>query len=374
MRRDHEHMRVAFRTDAAIEIGTGHVMRCLTLATALTESGASCVFVCRAHEGHLIDFITSRGFAVVALPAKAGDRAQPPDPQAPPHAHWLGVHWSEDVDETRAALAAMDAPFDWLVVDHYGLDGAWEKALRPVCDRLMVIDDLADRTHDCDLLLDQGLGRTPADYAGLMPDGAITLMGPQSALLRPEFAALRDQSLRRRADPVLEHILVAMGGVDKDNATLPVLDALAGCALPPDVRVTVVMGRHAPWLEDVRARAARMPVATTVLTGVEDMAALMAQSDLAIGAGGMTTWERCALGVPTLQLALASNQRDITSATAASGAAVFARLEDLASTMSEFFESGELAGRLATMSRAGSRVTDGKGTPRVAQKLMEQKI
>jgi len=172
----------------------------------------------------------------------------------------------------------------------------------------MVIDDLADRPHDCDLLLDQSLGREAADYAGLLPPAATPLIGPGYALLRPEFARLRAASLARRERPVLRKLLVTMGGVDKDNATGRVLDALASCTLPDAVEITVVMGPQAPWLSEVRAQAAAMPVPTKVLVGVRDMAALMAESDLAIGGGGMTSIERCVLGLPTIIVIQAENQ------------------------------------------------------------------
>jgi len=365
-------MRVAFRTDASIEIGNGHVMRCLTLAGALREQGVQYVFVCRAHDGNLIDYIAGLGFEAIGLA-----RGNPPLASAatagPPHAHWLGVPWAEDAAESQRVISDRfgPEPVDWLVVDHYGLDARWEGAMRPVCNRLMVIDDLADRPHDCDLLLDQSLGRVPEDYAGRVPAAATLLLGSQYALLRPEFADLRDESLARRGDPHLRHLLVTMGGVDKVNATERVLDALDATPFAEDVRITVVMGPHAPWLDAVRARAARMRHATEVRVDVRDMARLMTDSDLAIGAGGSSTWERCALGLPAIQIAVAANQKWIAESTSRYNAAIHGELESLDLILQGIVTDSCLDDRLATMSRNAAQVTDGKGSVRVTQKIKD---
>lgn len=362
-------MRVAFRTDAAIEIGTGHVMRCLTLATALRERGATCVFLCRPHEGHLINFITGEGFQVFALPHHTKAALAASDP---PHAAWLGVGWLEDARDSLAMLAEQPGgPADWLVVDHYALDARWESMLRPACDRLMVIDDLADRKHDCDLLLDNSLGREPRDYAGLLPQETTTLLGPKYALLRPEFSRLRTTSLARRAKPRLDHVLVTMGGVDKDNATAQVLDALDGSVLPDGAKITVVMGPHAPWLEEIRARAVAMHHPTEVLVEVRDMARLMADSDLAIGAGGTTTWERCALGLPAFTVVVAENQKAIANTLEEIGAAIAVTdVTDLAPALLNFFGREDLKASLLRMSETGARITDGNGAARVVEGLL----
>jgi UDP-2,4-diacetamido-2,4,6-trideoxy-beta-L-altropyranose hydrolase len=254
------------------------------------------------------------------------------------------------------------------VVDHYGIDVRWERALRGVCQRLMVIDDLADRTHECDLLLDQSLGRMATDYARLVPEAATLLTGPSYALLRPEFVSLRAQSLVRRAEPKLEHLLVTLGGVDKDNVTTQVLDALDVSTLPETVRITVVMGQHAPWLETVRSRAARMRQPTEVLVGVRDMARLMANSDLAIGAGGTTTWERCTLGLPTLTVVVAENQREVAKRLDVSGASICLCGLSVRVKLPEILASITPA-ELLRLSRASREICDGTGTMLVGQEM-----
>ncbi|WP_380873291.1 UDP-2,4-diacetamido-2,4,6-trideoxy-beta-L-altropyranose hydrolase [Sphingomonas sp. DBB INV C78] len=357
-------MKIAFRTDASLEIGTGHVMRCLTLADALRAQGGDCVFVCRPHRGHLLEQIRARGHEVRALPPLPASFVARADDTF--HAAWLGLGWTRDAEETLSL--ATGERFDWLVVDHYALDRRWEEALRPICGRLMVMDDLADRAHDCDLLLDPSLGRTVSDYRNLLPMGAATLLGPQFALLRPEFAALRGESLARRHSPRLAQLLITMGGVDKGNATGRVLAALSSCSLPATLRITVIMGAHAPWLADVRAQGALMPVPTKVLVAVDDMARLMARSDMAIGAAGGTSWERCCLGLPTIQFILAENQTGIAAQLAQVGAAVCADDETLPKAFGDF-EDGVSSGQLAEQSRIASLITDGFGADRIAAEL-----
>lgn len=361
-------MRIAFRTDASVQIGTGHVMRCLTLADALRERGADCTFICRPHTGHLLDLIALRGHKALALPASTADATQASD--GPAHVAWLGTDWTTDAQDTRQALG--NEVVDWLVVDHYALDAHWEQALRTNYQRLMVIDDLADRLHDCDLLLDQNLGRTAEDYGGLLPSDTTTLIGPRYALLRPEFAQLRAESLARRANPQLKHLLITMGGVDKDNATGRVLDALNACPLPPGLHITVVMGPHAPWLQQVQTQAAQMSRPTQVLVGVNDMARLMAGSDLAIGAAGGTAWECCCLGLPTLVLVLADNQQAGAAALQKAGAAIATQsATEIRHVMQNRLLSGDAA-LLQQLSQSAARVTDGNGVSQIIERLMSQ--
>lgn len=369
-------MKIAFRTDASLQIGSGHVMRSLTLADALKAQGAACHFICRAHPGHLLDTISARGHTVTALPALQDTSTSAVADAAalarePGHAKWLGCDWQMDAQQTNAELASWQP--DWLVVDHYALDQRWEVALKPCYQKLMVIDDLADRTHSCDLLLDQNLGRLPEDYAGLLPPNCQLLIGPQYALLRPEFLRLRDYSLQRRASthpPAIEQLLISMGGVDLANATGQVLQALNGCSLPEDCKITVVMGVNAPWLSRVRHVASQMRWTTEVVVNVDDMAQRMADSDLAIGAAGSTSWERCCLGLPTLMVVLADNQRlGANSLTSAGAALLFNFQLEMAPVLRTTVQSLCDGSSLQKMSEAASQVTDGNGLRQVMQTM-----
>lgn len=310
-------LKVAFRADASVEIGAGHVMRCLALADGLRLHGAECHFICRDHDGQMGKRISDRGHDVSLLPATVGKVAESGDAT---YASWLGCGWEEDARQTASVLVHM--PLDWLVVDHYAIDWRWEAALRGSTQRLMAIDDLADRRHEVDLLLDQNLGRDTAHYDNLVPEGARCLVGPAYALLRPEFHGLRSYSLLRRNGAPPQRVLISLGGMDSGNVTGRVLEALAVAGLPPEARVIVVLGRSAPWLDAVAELAFRMPFPCELRVDIDDMARQMAEADLAIGAAGGSSWERCALGLPSVMMTLAENQREIAAALQNAGAAI----------------------------------------------------
>jgi UDP-2,4-diacetamido-2,4,6-trideoxy-beta-L-altropyranose hydrolase len=313
-------MHVAFRTDASSQIGTGHVMRCLTLADALCEQGAECRFVCREHEGHLMDHIRSRGYEANAL--------FKPDANGPfksdlAHASWLGVDWQTDADQTRQALGG--EALDWLIVDHYALDHRWESALRSVCNRVMVIDDLADRQHDCDLFLDQNyFSSLNQRYQDLLPDHCISLLGPGFVLLRQEFHIAK-QGLRCR-DATINNVLVFFGGNDSANQTEIALRAFEKLQLE-NIAINVVVGHTNPNRESIRAKCEELPTAR-YLCNVTNMAELIADADLGIGAGGSAMWERCYLGLPTITVVVAENQLLVTKDTASIGAIEYLGISD----------------------------------------------
>jgi UDP-2,4-diacetamido-2,4,6-trideoxy-beta-L-altropyranose hydrolase len=364
-------MNVVFRTDASLFAGSGHMMRCLSLAHALRSSGAQCHFISRTHEGHLNDLVRERGFEVFDLPAN--ELAVGTDSSGgSAYAGWLGCSMERDAQQTAAYLERLRP--DWLVVDHYAIGASWEADIRPYAGKLMVIDDLADRAHVCDLLLDQNLGRASEHYEGLVPGGCTLLMGPRFALLRDEFALARGRSLRRRQAPMLKRLLIAMGGVDQPDATSTVLDALRHSRLPDDCAISVIMGSQAMWLARVREQAQAMPWRTEVLVNIADMAARMSESDLAIGAAGMTSWERCSLGLPALIVVLAPNQLPGAKALSETGAALLlGEVDDvpvrLPAALSSLVEGGELS----QMTSAAAAVTDGLGMKRVVD-AMEQQI
>lgn len=357
---------IAFRTDASIEIGTGHVMRCLTLADVLAGRGVACHFLSRELEGNLCDRIAARGHSVHRLAAPQGVAAT--DQNGPPHGSWLAVSWQEDVAESRSFLSTLRP--DWLVLDHYALDAKWQSAVLPPECRLLVIDDLADRPHVADIVLDQNLGRKAEDYEGLVPSTCHRLIGPGYALLRPEFAAARERSLARRGAAQLRRIMVSMGGIDRDNATGAVLDALATTDLPNGVEVTVILGGNAPWLEAVRAKADASPFPCRFLVDRQDMAELLVETDLAIGAAGSSSWERCCLGVPTILLVLADNQVSIGQALAGEKAALLVgKVSDESAFAAIPAAVTSARGSLGIMSSNAAACCDGSGTSSVADRL-----
>jgi UDP-2,4-diacetamido-2,4,6-trideoxy-beta-L-altropyranose hydrolase len=290
-------LRIAFRTDANQQIGTGHFMRCLTLADEMRQSPADICFVSRALPLHLQQMLSEHGVQYITLPEN--ELTQETDEL--PHAAWLTTSQAKDAEQTMAALGA--GTWDWLVVDHYALDHRFEKPLRSVVQHVMVIDDLADRVHDCDVLLDQNFYLDQAQrYFDKVPSHCKLLLGPSFALLRPEFKAMRDKMQVRTGK--VNNILVFFGGVDADNLTGQVLDVLIKLNL--GVQVNVVIGQQHPQKEMIRQLCDQHNYNCHVQTN--QMASLMAEADLAIGAGGSATWERCVLGLPTIVIATAHHQ------------------------------------------------------------------
>lgn len=362
-------MHIAFRADASIQIGTGHVMRCLTLAEALRSQGHECAFICRDHSGNLGTLIKERGFQLSLLndshPSERGTGGE--CDSAVRHADWLGVPWQQDAEQT---LEALNGHVEWLIVDHYALDARWERRVSKRVDALMAIDDIADRPHECKLLLDQNLGRKAQDYNRLLPESCIRLIGPHYALLRPEFAGLRERSLERRRTPELRRILITLGGVDQDNVTSQVLGVLSESQLSPETELDIVMGASAPALEEVRQQAEALPFSASVSVNVKDMAERMCLADLCIGAAGSTSWERCCLGLPTMTMVLAENQKDAAKAISMHGAAlVMQGSSDLKAALQHLLADEQFAENMVAMSNAGASLVDGLGCSRVINHL-----
>lgn len=350
-------MKVAIRADASQMIGSGHVMRCLALADVLAAGGDSVCFVSRGLPDHLAATILSKGYGLRLLAAGADERdsaeaAFPAEVQA------------GDAAETAALLAGEAT--DWLVVDHYGLGSRWEAACADAAPRLLAVDDI-HREHRCALLLDQNLQTDPAQaYRGLVPDDAGLLIGPGHALLRDKFAALRE-GLLPRSGPV-RRVLLFMGGMDRDNATGLVLRALARAGIET-LEIDVVIGATHPAREAVETLCRALPAARLHVQ-TPSMAALMAAADLAIGGGGSATWERCALGLPTIALCVAENQRALLENAAAAGL-----VDMVPPPLDETILAGHLERLIADeerrrgMSRAGMALVDGLGARRVAERM-----
>jgi UDP-2,4-diacetamido-2,4,6-trideoxy-beta-L-altropyranose hydrolase len=362
---------VVFRVDASIDSGAGHVMRCLTLAQALHHLGAVCRFVCREHPGHLIAHIREQGHEVLTLPA--AESHAPVAAQTDDFAHWLGADWSEDARQTQGALAAFGVQ-DWLVVDHYGLDEQWERAVRPCGRHLLVIDDLANRRHDADILLDQTFGRDAGDYQGLTNPACERRCGIDNVLLRHEFEQWRHHSLTRRTHPRLERIVISMGGVDKDNMTRDVLLAIQRDERLSHAAVCVVLGANSPWIHDISELARHGPPRVHVHVAVSNMAELLANCDLAIGAAGTSSWERCCLGVPTLMFVLADNQREVAARLSEVGAArLLQRGPDLQQQVVDALTALRTAPEgLRGMSKVAASLVPRSGAGRLARAMLER--
>ena len=298
---------VFIRADASSLIGSGHVMRCLTLAQRLRkEQNAKVIFIMRKLLGNLIDVVRKQSFAVLVLPPADQDY------ELEDYGLWLTVPMEVDAQQTIKVLQhylqehGCDV-VDRLIVDSYALDEQWELMLRPYCREIMVIDDLANRRHDCDILLDQNFYlNKDVRYVGLVPEHCKMLLGPEHALLREEFYEAK-KNLRKR-DGNIKNILVFYGGSDLTNETEKAIKALVqlhdeGYNFMADI-ITGVSNFRREKIEKICSKYRFLQY----YCQVSNMAEFMNKADLMLGAGGSTTWERLYMELPALVTAVAENQ------------------------------------------------------------------
>lgn len=346
-------MIIAFRTDSSNDIGTGHVMRCLSLADVLRERGAECIFITMETPGNLIAAIRACGHEVVELPATTSTHIE-----------------NETIDAALSIKGLIGKKIDWIVVDHYQLGSDWEIAMTPHCKKILVIDDLINRPHTCDLLLNQNHGCDPHSYADLLPSHCQVLAGANYALLRPQFYASRTTGQSRTAEGRLKHIVVTMGGIDIGNASSKILETLAQCDLDADCKISVVLRTASPWQAEAELLATAMPYQTNILYNVTDMAELMAGCDLAITAAGTTLWELCCLGIPMIAVITADNQlHSATTLQTNGGLLLIDNPSLLAAELPMRIQQCQQQSLRQSLSTTASSVTDGYGTHRVAEAL-----
>jgi UDP-2,4-diacetamido-2,4,6-trideoxy-beta-L-altropyranose hydrolase len=329
-------MLIAFRADASPAAGGGHVMRCLALAEELRSRACEIVFLCTPETSILLPSLRRAGHPVIPVNS---------DPDAFP----------------GAFAAAGRGRADAMVIDSYALPASYESAARRHADLIAVIDDGADRCHDCDLLLDQTFGRRPSEFADVVPRHAVVLTGSQYVLLRPEFLKLRPSALvRRQRDTPVRRILVSMGMTDVGGLSLPICEAIA--AANTACAIDVVLG-SAP---------ARAPLQRSIRLHVDppSMAQLMAEADIAIGAAGTTTWERCCLGLPSVLIALAPNQHEIAENVAQAGAALHVQSSTPAAIADACRTLISDSGLRGVMASKAAEICDGLGAGRVADALL----
>ena len=304
-----QRMNIAIRADASEIIGAGHVMRCLTLAEALKIQNAQLVFICQELPGHLCDFIEAKGYPVYRLPS--GQKKHPLN---------KSIDWQYDAENTKSILTGIDGEIEWLIVDHYELDNKWELEVAGCAKQIMVIDDLANRKHQCNILLDQNYSSPLNDaankrYVELVPEYCKVLLGPKYALLRDEFLNYKNKTGPKKVQA--KRVLISLGGSDVYNVTSKIIDALGGMNTEV-LEVDVVVGQSNPLCAEIERKCAVFE-GFNFYCQTSNMASLIANSDMVIGAGGTSTWERCYLGVPSLVITIADNQIRSTEALAKDG-------------------------------------------------------
>jgi len=358
---------IFFRTDASNKIGKGHVTRCLKLAIAMRRRGAECYFICRKNEGNLIKKIQQEKFKVHVLNNFKNSEKEKINGLNLAHSKWLGVDWKIDAKDTIKALGSKKA--DLIVIDHYALDIRWEQKLRPHTKKIMVIDDLADRSHDCDFLLNQNLGSSAKIYKNLIPKDCYQFYGPNYALLDPIYQHTRSK-LKPRLSKI-SRILIYFGS-GKD--TLRLIENILITLNEPklfDLKIDIVIDDNIKNLSRIH-KIIKVKKNIRVHSNLSDLALLMSNADIAIGAGGSTTWERCCMGLPTILVVLAINQKLTGEFMHRAGAAiVLNKNKNLISKIKEavflLLDDKDL---YTKMSKKAFSICDGKGIKRVIKRLI----
>ena len=335
-------MNVVFRVDSSVQMGAGHLMRCLTLADKLKKQSHQISFICRELAGNLISLIQ---YPVQSLLKDDSFRSDDL------YLNWLGATQEEDAKQT---INVIPEDVDALIVDSYALDEIWHKQLRLYTKKIVVIDDLANRNFDCDILLNQNIGAQKKDYKRKVSNNCKLLLGCDYALLRPEFSGLRARTLeKRRNTKEIKNILVSVGGSDVDNITYDILQQLDG-----GFNIVVVLGSSSPHNKMIENYAKDKGI--RVVINAENMSELMFEADLAIGAGGSTSWERCCLGLPTLLFVTAENQRIVAEDLERLGAVIIVKnlKDDLQAIVGSF-------SMWQAMSKNTQTICDGLGVERI---------
>ncbi|TCI05369.1 UDP-2,4-diacetamido-2,4,6-trideoxy-beta-L-altropyranose hydrolase [Corallincola luteus] len=366
-------MRIVFRTDASTEIGNGHLARCLTLAHQLQSKGCEILFICRELPGHRAALIKKQGFQLELLKTDRSDESKQTQVTTeclPAHSPWLGCLWQQDAQQTLTRLS--NQPCDWLVVDHYALDKQWQAHVKTGYHKLLVIDDLADREHLADILVDASPGRQAAHYKALVPEHCTLLCGPNFALLRGEFSGFKRPAYQSN-NPI--KLLIAMGGVDKDNVSAWLLKEINQMQPPPNIAsIEVLLSESAIHLARVKSQTELMTIKTELVVEPSSIAERLAHADLCIGAPGGSALERCAMALPSLLITTAENQRhnamELTKAKAALSLGCFKTLnpqqfkEQLLTISTAPDTLNQLAG-------CAVQLCDGHGVKRVLQALFQ---
>ncbi|WP_417500392.1 UDP-2,4-diacetamido-2,4,6-trideoxy-beta-L-altropyranose hydrolase [Methylophaga sp.] len=336
---------VVFRADASSLIGGGHISRCLTLANALSERNWRCTFICSEQSVLAFPALGKAEHSLIILP-----------------------------DENRLE-PIIDLPFgqaDLLVIDHYELGFEFEKDTRRWANSILVIEDMPTRKHDCDFLLDQTLGRSCEEYLGFVPINTHLLLGPKYALLKSDFSVAREGITKSQRQGEIRKILVSIGGSDPKDITSTALMAIDTAGL--DVEVDVVLGGESPNLSVVKALVAHLGAKYKLHIDTTKMSVLMSAADLAIGACGVTSWERCSVSLPAIAVVIADNQRQIAQSLSDKGAIVYAgdwtelSVSLLAKLLVDLASSREI---MKSMSLRAGEVCDGQGVNRLLRELTD---
>ena len=348
--------KIFIRVDSGVEIGSGHAMRCLSLALTLRKINFELCFISKKTKGNISELLMDKGFRVYYI--------QNNHPKSKKN-EIVG----SDANQTAKIIIKHGTKSPWVLVDHYDLGFKWEKILRKYVNKIIVIDGLT-RKHDSDLLLDQNYNENlKTRYNKLVPRKCIKLLGPKYALLRNEFSDLRKNTVKPRKN--FKKILISFGGSDPTNETEKALSAIKILKNKKYFlkEIYVVISNSNKNKARIKQLCNSIPYAK-FYQNIYNIGKLMCKADLAIGAGGSSTWERFCLGLPAIVSIVADNQKETTKALAKKECIINVGLAKNISVKKyvEILENLDIK-KLQSISKNSLKIVDGNGSVRVARKI-----
>ena len=333
---------VAFRVDGGAELGIGHIMRCLTLADRANKMGFKILFICASLESSLKNKITNKGFKLSVIESDMEKDAK---------------HCLEIIDDYLIKL---------LIVDHYKISNEWERQLKKSVDEMVVIDDLADRPHDCDFLIDSAYGRTKSEYEKLVNSECQLLLSSDYTILRPDFIGSRPQAFnKRRETHHIKKVLINFGGTDILDLSILSMEQLLGNGFTGSI--DILISSSYTKLADLKNTCKSLTNVTLHIDS-NQVAEIMLQADLAIGSLGTSTWERCCLGLPCISVVVADNQSYIAQQLAEYGAIELTSIQKMEQTIVNYMDVSHMR-YWKIQSEKSFTLCDGNGADRILSKL-----
>ena len=281
--------KIYFRCDSSSDIGSGHVIRCLTLANFLKKKGLFTTFICKETEGNLFDVILKHNHNLVVLSNSNKKNI-----------------WEDDAQEIIDKIKDFNSSKDWMVVDHYFLNKDWETRISSKLYKLFIIDDLCDRPHYGNILLNQNyLPGIRSQYKKILSSKTKILLGPKYALLSPEYKATR-KLIKINKKKKLQRVIIFFGASDDKEQTIKCLSILSKLNLKL-LKIDIVIGlanKKKKLIEEITDKIDN----ATLHVQIPSLCNLMKNADLYLGSGGTTTWERCCLGLPSIVISTSGNQ------------------------------------------------------------------
>jgi len=352
-------MNIYIRADSSELIGIGHIMRTLTLSDALRELGFKIIYICANTVGNINDLIIKKGYSVSFIENSCINNNSENN---------ITTSYECILRDANETIDCIKGKCDLLIVDHYSIDYRWHNIVKNSADRIMVIDDLANRRLDCDLLLDQTYGRQKKHYSLLVNNNCKLLLGSRYALIRPQFLSMRDSSIKRKSNNnTIRNILISVGGIDINNTSLILLNTIYKIYRDNSkIIINVVLTSKSPNIGSIKHFIEKTSLNITLFIDVEDMENLMAEADVSIGGGGTTSWERCVMALPSIVVIQADNQKFLSEKLERKGAIVILKHMD---TLPKVIQSIEKNSHLSHMSYSASLICDGIGVTRVSKSI-----